>query len=243
MVVMSKSGPKIYTINGETFISNMDMSEEELKEQAKLFYEIYDKPKGIKPFKKKLPKNRYDAIRYLEKEIEEEKNRLIGLGILKKSNIGHLSSIYEGEEYINDLYELMILYIGINGFKRAINIGEEILRLDPEYMPHLHAIVVSLYACLEDDQRINKVCKSCNRPCMIYFISMMSVYYKKGNFNKAKEYLDLINRTNSCFIPYFKGKKVNGEEADVVLNIVKDFDYLFHCTPYIDEFIKKDGNV
>ena len=138
---------------------------------------------------------------------------------------------------------LMILYIEIYRYKRAINIGEEMLRLDREYMPHLHAIVVSLYAYFEDDAKINKVCKKCNRPCIIYFISMMIVYYKKGNFSKAKEYLELINRTNKTFIPYFEGKKVRGEEADIVIHFVKELNYLFDTAPYIKEFIIKRGNV
>ena len=274
---MSKNKMRTYNIGGETYISNMDMNEEELKETADMFHEIYDKPTDyydinyitkathadnekdrIKYAKKALKedpdcleakvllaksKNRFEAIKELEEILEEEKDRLIKIGILKKKNVGSFALTLEGMLYIDAMYELMLLYMEINGFKRAIYLGEEIMRLDSNYMPHLHSIVVSLYAYFEDEQRINKICKNCGRPCIIYFISMMTVYYKKGNFKKAQEYLDLINRTNSCFIPYFKGKRVKGEEADVVLNIVKDFNYLFDSTPYIDEFIKMGGNI
>lgn len=243
---MSKNKAKIYNFNGESFISNMDMSPEEVEEMAKMFDDVYGKSEDY-PFDLKLDLDKdedvFQAITSLEQELESEKNHLIQAGILKKSNIGHLASIYEGQEYIDNLYHLMILYIEINGFKRAINIGEEILRLDSGYMLHLHAIVVSLYACFEDDVKINKVCRKCNRPCIIYFISMMIVYYKKGNFSKAKEYLELIEQTNSAFIPYFKGKKVKGEEARVVMDMVEELDYLFDTAPYIKDFIIKRGNV
>ena len=243
---MSKNKAKIYNFNGESFISNMDMSPEEVEEMAQFFDDVYGKSEDYSfDLKLDLDKDEdvFEAITSLEHELESEKNKLIQAGILKKTNIGHLASILEGQEYIDDLYHLMILYIKIYGFKRAINIGEEILRLDSLYMLHLHAIVVSLYAYFEDDVKINKVCKKCNRPCIIYFISMMIVYYKKGNFSKAKEYLELIEQTNSAFGPYFKGKKVKGEEANVVISMVKEFNYLFDTAPYIEEFIAKKGKV
>ena len=243
---MSKNKTKIYNFNGESFISNMDMSPEEVEEMAQFFDDVYGKSEDYS-FDLKLDldenENVFEAIISLEQELESDKNKLIQVGILKKANIGHLASILEGQEYIDGLYHLMILYIEIYGFKRAINIGEEILRLDREYMPHLHAIVVSLYAYFEDDTKINKVCKKCNRPCIIYFISMMIVYYKKGNFSKAKEYLELVEQTNSAFIPYFNGKKVKGEEANIVISMVKELNYLFDTAPYIKDFIIKRGNV
>ena len=225
---MSKNNDvKLYNYGNDSFVSNMDMSPEEVEEMAHLFDDIYGKREEHSFDLKINDEDVFEAITSLEQELESEKNKLIQTGILKKSNIGHLASILEGQEYIDGLYHLMILYIEIYGFKRAINIGEEMLRLDREYMPHLHAIVVSLYAYFEDDAKINKVCKKCNRPCIIYFISMMIVYYKKGNFSKAKEYLELINRTNKTFIPYFEGKKVRGEEADIVIHFVKELNYLF----------------
>ena len=241
---MSKNNDvKLYNYGNDSFVSNMDMSPEEVEEMAHLFDDIYGKREEHSFDLKINDEDVFEAITSLEQELESEKNKLIQTGILKKSNIGHLESILEGQEYIDGLYHLMILYIEIYGFKRAINIGEEMLRLDREYMPHLHAIVVSLYAYFEDDAKINKVCKKCNRPCIIYFISMMIVYYKKGNFSKAKEYLELINRTNKTFIPYFEGKKVRGEEADIVIHFVKELNYLFDTAPYIKEFIIKRGNV
>ncbi len=241
---MSKNNDvKLYNYGNDSFVSNMDMSPEEVEEMAHLFDDIYGKREEHSFDLKINDEDVFEAITSLEQELESEKNKLIQTGILKKSNIGHLASILEGQEYIDGLYHLMILYIEIYRFKRAINIGEEMLRLDREYMPHLHAIVVSLYAYFEDDAKINKVCKKCNRPCIIYFISMMIVYYKKGNFSKAKEYLELINRTNKTFIPYFEGKKVRGEEADIVIHFVKELNYLFDTAPYIKEFIIKRGNV
>ena len=241
---MSKNNDvKLYNYGNDSFASNMDMSPEEVEEMAHLFDDIYGKREEHSFDLKINDEDVFEAITSLEQELESEKNKLIQTGILKKSNIGHLASILEGQEYIDGLYHLMILYIEIYGFKRAINIGEEMLRLDREYMPHLHAIVVSLYAYFEDDAKINKVCKKCNRPCIIYFISMMIVYYKKGNFSKAKEYLELINRTNKTFIPYFEGKEIEREEADIVIHFIKELNYLFDTAPYIKDFIIKRGNV
>ena len=40
---MSKNKAKIYNFNGESFISNMDMSPEEVEEMAKMFDDVYGK--------------------------------------------------------------------------------------------------------------------------------------------------------------------------------------------------------
>ena len=232
-----------YEYNGEEYITNMDMDQDELKELTKVFHEVYDHED---PFYDKAmsakDKSVFEAIRELEEMLEEERVRLTNLGILKKGNLGRVSSTYEGEAYIDGLNELMLLYLEIHGYKRALYLSEEIDRLDHENKPHMHAIYVSLCAYFEDEQKIKKVCKNCNRPCIIYFMSMMVLYFKRGNFDKAKEFLNLINSTNNTFIPFFQGKKIKGEEAQIVLSVVKDFDYLFD-NQYIKEFIKNRGNV
>ena len=122
---MSKNKAKIYNFNGESFISNMDMSPEEVEGMAKMFDDVYGKSEDYSfDLKLDLDKNEdvFEAITSLEQELESEKNKLIQAGILKKSNIGHLASIYEGQEYIDDLYHLMILYIKIYGFKIRFSI-------------------------------------------------------------------------------------------------------------------------
>ena len=40
---MSRNKAKIYNFNGESFISNMDMSPEEVEEMAKMFDDVYGK--------------------------------------------------------------------------------------------------------------------------------------------------------------------------------------------------------
>ena len=40
---MSKNKAKIYNFNGESFISNMDMNDEELENMAKMFDDVYGK--------------------------------------------------------------------------------------------------------------------------------------------------------------------------------------------------------
>ena len=84
---MSKNKAKIYNFNGESFISNMDMSPEEVEEMAKMFDDVYGKSEDYSfDLKLDLDKNEnvFEAITSLEQELEEEKNHLIQAGILKK---------------------------------------------------------------------------------------------------------------------------------------------------------------
>ena len=84
---MSKNKAKIYNFNGESFISNMDMSPQEVEEMAKMFDDVYGKSEDYS-FDLKLDldenENVFEAITSLEQELEEEKNHLIQAGILKK---------------------------------------------------------------------------------------------------------------------------------------------------------------
>lgn len=84
---MSKNKAKIYNFNGESFISNMDMSPEEVEEMAKMFDDVYGKSEDYSfDLKLDLDKDEdiFHAITSLEQELEEEKNHLIQAGILKK---------------------------------------------------------------------------------------------------------------------------------------------------------------
>ena len=83
---MSKNKAKIYNFNGESFISNMDMSPEEVEEMAQFFDDVYGKSEDYSfDLKLDLDKNEdvFEAITSLEHELESEKNKLIVNPILK----------------------------------------------------------------------------------------------------------------------------------------------------------------
>lgn len=181
----------------------------------------------------------FEMIEQLKIVVEEERKRLTELGILRKKNMGSLSSISEGASYIEALVQLLLYYIDIGGYRQALNLVLEIERLDEEYYVRFHSLAIALYAYFEDEEKINKLCKKCDRPCFVYIMSLMILYYRRGNFKKAREYLEKLNQMNSSFIPYFKGEKVLGKEGNFVKNAVNNFDFLFLCAPHIDEFIIK----
>ena len=78
----------------------------------------------------------------------------------------------------------------------------------------------------------------------------MCLYYKRGDFKKAKEYLELIEKKNPYFVSYVEKNLEQktpenvklGEESEVIM-ILDEMHYLIDFIPYIKDFIIKRGNV
>ena len=189
-------------------------------------------------------KGHFETIKYLKKILEEARVKLTKEGYFKKQNIGHFMDEMSTASYIAGLYELMLFYIDLDGFKRAIYLGEEMKRLDHTDAKHVHFDLLGLYAQVDDDQKINKMCKNCDNKCILYYIARMVLYFKKGNFKKAKEYLEEIIKINPFFITYFEDEVDEPKDAKEVevFKIVSNYYYLFE-NDYLKEFIVKKGDV
>lgn len=199
---------------------------------------------GAKLMLAEFKETAFEAVNYLEEVLEDAKGRLIKEGYFKKQNIGHFMEHLDTSSYISGLYALMFLYRDLNGYKRAIYLGEEMKRLDDTDHKHVHFDLLGLYAQVEDDQKINKMCKNCNDKCILYFIVMMVLYFKKGNFRKAKEYLEEVMKINPYFVSYFDNNndKPASKEENEIFRIVDNYCYLFE-NDFLKEFIVKKGNV
>ncbi len=196
-----------------------------------------------------LDKDRWALIRDLEEMMDQEEKRLYKTGFMKKYKKG-LEFTLDGEDYLKGINELIKAYISIGGFSKAAKLAEKILLLDKTDVLAIRFVLAGLYALLEDEDKLMKLYRSRKEKYLPYDLSFMCLYYKRGDFDKAREYLELIKQKNIYFLPYIeKGVEKDvpktvrvGEESEVVM-IMKEMKYLFDSTPYIDEFIKMGGNI
>ena len=124
------------------------------------------------------------------------------------------------------------------------------LLLDQDYSLCVRMTLAGLYACLEEESKLVKLYRSRKEKYIPYDLSFMCLYYKRGDFDKAKEYLEVIEQKNAFFIPYVlenkekekpKGAKVGTENE--VITVLTEMKYLIDSTYHIKDFIIKRGNV
>ena len=194
-----------------------------------------------------LNKDRFTFIKELEVMLDKEEKRINKTIKQYKKSVGFT---LDGEDYFKGMYELIKAYMKIGGYFKASKLAEKILLMDNADILEVRILLVGLYAYLEEESKLIKLYKSRKEEYIPYYIAFMCLYYKRGDFDKAHAYLELIKQNNTYFLPYIeKGVEKDvpktvriGEESEVVM-IMKEMKYLFDSTPYIDEFIKMGGNI
>ena len=115
--------------------------------------------------------------------------------------------------------------------------------------------VMGLYAVLERFEECEKIYNSYldNSTFMLFPLSIM--YYKKGDYRKAKKILKSIQENNEYILGYLKQEikftkaKIDnienkgtyswGSEAEAYL-VVKDYKYLLETVPTFIEFVERE---
>ena len=194
-------------------------------------------------------KDIFAYITDLENMLSIEEKRLNKIGFMKKYKKG-IAFTLDGEDYLKGMNELIQAYMKIGGFFKASKLAEKILLLDHTDVLGVRFILAGLYALLEEESKLDRLYRLRKEEYIPYYLSFMCLYYKRGNFKKAKEYLELIEKKNPYFVSYIeKGiehkvpKKIRiGEESEVIM-VLDEMHYLIDFIPYIKDFIIKRGNV
>lgn len=194
-------------------------------------------------------KNIFDYIVNLEEILSVEEKRLNNTGFMKKYRKGLVFTL-DGEDYLKGMNELIQAYMKIGGFFKASKLAEKILLLDNTDVLGIRFVLAGLYALLEEESKLIKLYRSRKEEYIPYDFAFMCLYYKRGNFKKAKEYLGLIEKKNQYFVSYVEKNLEQkapenvklGEESEVIM-VIDEMHYLIDFIPYIKDFIIKRGNV
>ncbi len=233
-------------------------------------YELLEQAKYAKSKKEKirLAKEAYntsnecfDAIIYLSQleddlikrekilvdGLKEEKERLEKEDFFNKDSIGIFYGIIETRPYIRGLINLAHLYAEDSRMTMAKNICKDILRLNNNDNLGARYLLMAIYSYLEDEKEMLKLYKKYPEENISMLIPFMCLYYKMGNIDKAKEYLDRINKANKHFIKLFKGtiKENNdvpsgyyamGDSSEVIMYI-ENYPFVMFSIETIQKFI------
>lgn len=177
----------------------------EAKRLAKKAFETSDACFDAKLFLADIEENSLKSNKILDEGLEFEKKRLEKEGYFDKEKIGRFYGIFETRPYIRGLYTKASNLCNDGKYKRAIEVCEEILKLNENDNTGSRYLLMALYAIIEDEKFMLDLYKKYKENNLEMLFPMFVLYYKKEDDVKARKYLDMINKGNKHFIKFFKG--------------------------------------
>lgn len=202
-------------------------------------------------FQVHLEENPIKEMKLLDDGLKYEKERLEKEKYFTKDQIGCFYGIFETRPYIRGLYTKAILLTANGKIKQAENVCKEILRLNEHDNTGARYLLMAIYAYFEEEKEILKLFKEYPEENLEMLFPLFALYYKKGDDNKAKEYLDRINKTNPHFIKFYKGtikenKKTprgyysKGDTSEIIMYF-NEYFFLISTMPTINYYILENS--
>ena len=179
--------------------------------------------------------------------IEKEKASLEQEGYFDQRNIGHFYGILETRSYIRALHRLAWLYADDGKIQSAINICNEILKLNESDNMGARFLLMALYAYTENEELLKSLYKTYKFECLQTLVPFMILYYKQADYKQAKKYLRKIDKVNKYFKQAFtlqmnyetkipEGYYSMGDPTEAVMYI-ENYEFLLNSVEHIFEFI------
>lgn len=255
----------------------MDFEDEKFikREQSDdLLFEAYDEPvksRAIKLAKQALEINpdNIDAENFITKfetntikkldkykeTLDKEQANLEKEDIFNKENIGIFWGLMETRPYMRTKHSYMLTLMELGRYTEAIKQGEELLRLCKNDNQGIRYLMLGLYTVLEKFEECEKLYNNYTDDSTFMLFPLSVMYYKKGDYKKAKKILKEIQENNEYILEYLKQKikftkaKIDniedkgtyswGSEAEAYF-VVKDYKYLLETIPTFIEFIERE---
>ena len=254
----------------------MDFEDEKfikMEQSDDFLFEAYEEPeksKAIKLAKKALEINpdnidaenfitkfESNTIKKLEKykeTLDKELAKLEKDNIFSKENIGIFWGLIETRPYMRTKHCYTLTLIELGRYTEALQQGEEMLKLCKNDNQGVRYLIIGLYAILEKFEECEKMYKRYQDHSTFMLFPLSIMYYKKGDYKRAKKMLKEIQQNNEYILEYLKQKikftktKLDnieekgtyswGSEAEAYF-VVKDYKYLLGTVPKFVEFIER----
>lgn len=146
-------------------------------------------------------------VRALEPLIEAEEKHLKDERIYQRSK-GDFWLVVETRPYMNLLCEYMTNLIGCGVTNKAIAVGEEMLRLCQTDNLGVRFILMPLYAQVCNEMKALRLCKRMHEENRaFYLLPLALLYFKLGNWPKAKDYLKKLKANYPDTKKFFRAVK------------------------------------
>lgn len=146
-----------------------------------------------------------DLLKKVEKILESGKKYLEDEGIYTEENIGDFWLILETRPYMRGMAFYLEMLIELSMFKNAIKVAESMLNLCKNDNLGIRYRLMALYAYFEDIEKGENLYKENMKYDDTQILLPASIlYYKQRNFNKAKQILMKLEKSNKDTKKFFK---------------------------------------
>lgn len=255
----------------------MNFEDEEFikrEESDDLLFEAYEEPmksKAIKLAKQALEinPNNIDAENFITKfetntikklerykgTLNKEQAKLERENIFNKENIGIFWGLMETRPYMRTKHSYMLTLMELGRYTEAIKQGEELLELCESDNQGIRYLIMGLYIVLEKFEECEKIYNKYLDTSTFMLFPLSIMYYKKGDYRKAKKILKSIQENNEYILGYLKQEiKFTKAKIDDIENketyswsseeeaylVVKHYKYLLEIVPTFIEFVERE---
>ena len=200
-------------------------------------------------------KSPLDLISALPTLIQEEREWLKQQQIYNRSK-GDFWLVFETRPYMRLLQHYMMALIECGVTNRAIQIGEEMLRLNKNDNQGIRFMLITLYAQSGNEMKALKLYKhsSEEKDSPSYLLPLALLYFKIGEWDKAKSYLETLKQTCPGTKKFLHAVKTENEYAlsdmynpmgyrpGTVSELIEhylDNSKVYDCEPYFFEWADK----
>jgi len=189
----------------------------------------------------------HELAQELEKEIGKAKRYMEGEGYMTEDYIGHFWGFVETRPYMRLRYHYFEILAGLGMYRKAIEEGEDILRLNRNDNMGVRFSLCHLFAMLEDEENALKLWDRFENHDSSHFILALAVlYYKQRKFEQSKEMLERLqkyNKDTKKFLKAIEEKRLEEHIAamhegmyravsiEELINAVIENDYLYKSVP------------
>lgn len=214
---------------------------------AKKAYEVSSECFNAIIFQCYLEENCKKRMELLDEGLEFEKNRLTKEKYFDKEKIGNFYGIFETRPYIEGLVTKIDFLLDEGKLRQACDICKEILRLNNNDNTGTRYLLMAIYAALEEEKEMLKLYKKYPEENLEMLFPLFALYYKLGVEEKAKEYLERIDKCNPNFVKFFigtikenkdimPGYHAKGDSSEVFMCVEK-YLFLLITMPRLKEYV------
>ena len=186
---------------------------------------------------------KYDSIIENATKLLEEQN------MFDKENIGDFWLILETRPYMRTRHNKIVTLLELGRYSEAIKECEELLKLCNSDNTGIRFILIGLYCILEKFEDCEKLYKKFNDDSAFMLFPMAIMYFKKGDYKKAKQYLSKTEEQNEFILDFLlneNGEFLKGQESDYysygseeeAFFVIRDLMYLIGSVPSFLAFIQ-----
>ncbi len=154
-----------------------------------------------------------EYMKRLQKIIDKEKDCLVEEGFFAEECIGQFYGIFETRPYMRALNELFMLYQTVGKYRKALAIGEELLRLNKNDNLGVRYSMITIFALLEERQKCEDLYKEYEEDTVAMLLPLVALYYKVEDETNSKRYIKKLYKANNN-IKRFLEEELSEEELE-----------------------------